>query len=278
MNQENLNYLKDNLKYMGFGDKLQEHLKTEIEKQKTEFTLKFETEVNKQPVKAELYFKKSTETEMYFFNKYDVQLKPDRASEELKQTFYINKGHGITLKESYNMLNGRAVHKELIDKQGQKYQAWVQLDFSARDKNGNYERKQFHENYGYDLKEALSYYPVKEMMKEDEKDKLIRSLEKGNAQVVTLQTPDKEVKVFIEANPQYKTINLYNSNMQNLDKEKRQELMQKPEIKELVKEEKAGKKEKLDKAEKKSLLPKKEKPNGLLEKKRTSNKKGLGIS
>ncbi len=183
------------------------------------------------------------------------------------------------MKEAYNLLNGRAVHKELIDKQDQKYQAWIQLDFNSKDKNGNYERKQFHENYGYDLREALSYYPIKEMIREEEKEKLMRSLEKGNVQMVSLETPDKDIKVFIEANPQYKTLNLYNSKMQNLDQEQRQELMQKPGLKEQGKEQAKDqtqeKDQKQDKSEKKSLLPKKEKSNGLLEKKRTSSKKGL---
>jgi len=49
---------------------------------------------------------------------------------------------------------------------------------------------------------------------------------------VTMQVSGKDERVFIEANPQYKTINLYNSKFQRLDQEQRQELMNKPELKE----------------------------------------------
>lgn len=232
MNEQNLSYLKDNLKYHGFGESMNSELENQLKKEAGEFSLVYKTEVNKRNLEATLHFKKSDTTDMYFFNKYDVKANVERNKDTLAQTFYLNKGQGVTLKEAYNLLNGRAVHKELTDKQDQKYQAWIQLDFNAKDKNGNYERKQFHQNYGYDLAEALSYYPIKEMMKETEKEKLLRSLEKGNVQMVTLETPDKDVKVFIEANPQYKSINLYNSKMQNLTQEQRQEMMKRVDVKE----------------------------------------------
>ena len=133
---------------------------------------------------------------MYFFNKYDTRKKNDK-DETMAETFYLNNSSGVTLKEAYNLLNGRAVHKELTSKKDQKYKAWIQLDFSAKDKNGNYECKQYHENYGYNVKEALSYYPIKEMQKEDDLKTLVRSLEKGNVKMVTLETPGKNIKVFI---------------------------------------------------------------------------------
>jgi hypothetical protein len=52
---------------------------------------------------------------MYFFNKYDASLQ----AKDMAQTFYINKGSGITAKEAYNLMEGRAVHKELENKEGE---------------------------------------------------------------------------------------------------------------------------------------------------------------
>ena len=231
MIEKNLDYLKSNVRNHGFGETLGPALEEQLHKGAAEFTLAYKAEVNKRELEATLHFKKSDTTEMYFFNKYDTRLNNEK-NEMVAQTFYINKGWGITLKEAYNLLNGRAVHKELTDKNDQKYQAWVQLDFNAKDKNGNYERKQYHQNYGYDLKEALSFYPVKEMVKEDTMKDLIRSLEKGNVQLVTLEIAGTDKKVFIEANPQYKNVNIYDNKMQRLAQEQRQELMVKPEMKE----------------------------------------------
>ena len=206
MNENNLKYIQDNMRYHGFGESLNPELESQIKKGAADFTMAYKTEVNKKEIDATLHFRKSDNSDMYFFNKYDVRTQAERKDEMMSQTFYINNGSGVTLKEAYNLLNGRAVHKTLTDKEQQKYQAWVQLDFGAKDKHGNYERKQYHQNYGYDLKETLSYYPIKEMANAEDVKTLMKSLEKGNVQMVTIEGAGK---VFIEANPQYKTINLY---------------------------------------------------------------------
>ena len=219
MNEKNLSYLEGNLLYAGFGDQLNEQLKAEVAKQQPEFTLKLETEVSKQPVKAELYFKKSDETDMYFFNKYDVRMKAGKDQEDMAQTFYINKGHGVTLKEAYNLLNGRAVYKELENKAGEKYNAWVKLDFSEKDTQGNFKREQFHDNYGYNVVDALSKYPIKELLDEKQKEDLVASLEKGNAQIVTFEKNGTAEKLFVEANPQFKSVNVYDIKMHRIEKQ-----------------------------------------------------------
>ena len=53
---------------------------------------------------------------------------------KMEQTFYLNKGKGVTAKEAYNLLEGRAVHKELTTKAGEPYKAWIQLDFENKGK------------------------------------------------------------------------------------------------------------------------------------------------
>jgi hypothetical protein len=36
------------------------------------------------------------------------------------------------------LLDGRAVQKDLVTKEGQPYKAWVQLDFNTKDKNNTF--------------------------------------------------------------------------------------------------------------------------------------------
>ncbi len=132
MNEQNLQYLKDNIKYLGFGEKLFPELQSNMEQGFPEFQLKTQTEFNKDKIGAELYFKKSETNDMYFLNRYDATLEKSNG-EKLSQPFYLNKGNGVTIKEAYNLLHGRAVNKDLVNKEGQKYNAWVQLDL--KDKN-----------------------------------------------------------------------------------------------------------------------------------------------
>lgn len=288
MNEENVKYLKDNLKYMGFGDKLNETMEKNIREQKPEFAIKMQSEINKQPVEAELHFKKSDSTDMYFFNRYDVKLKNNEGhSKDLQQTFYINKGQGVTLKESFNLLNGRAVHKNLIDKEGEKYKAWIQLDLNVKDDKGNFKRQQYHENYGYNLNEVLAKYPVKEILDAKQKEELINSLQKGNVQMVTFVKEGKSEKMYIEADPRYKDINLYNPQMKLLTREEKEKYQSVtiPGANRAVKEEQGTDKKKdltQDTKSEKQVAGKdktvKQNDKSLLPKKRESNKKGMGIS
>ncbi|HNP25090.1 MAG TPA: hypothetical protein PKL37_23640, partial [Panacibacter sp.] len=194
MNDKNFEYLKDNIKYLGFGEKLYTELENNMKQGKPEFQLKIETEFNKDKIGAVLHFTKSDKSDMYFFNRYDATLEKAN-KEQLSQTIYLNKGQGITMKETYNLLNGRAVNTDLTNKAGEKYNAWIQLDLEKKNEQGNYETKQFHQNYGYDMVASLQKYPVKELLDEKEKERLVSSLQRGNLQVVTFQLNGSDQKM-----------------------------------------------------------------------------------
>ena len=214
MNTQNLDYLKDNLKYLGFGEKLYPELEKNIQQGSPEFSLKLQNEYNKDKMEAQLHFRRSEQSDMYFFNRYDAKIATN--SDAHSQTFYLNKGYGVTLKEAYNLLSGRSINKDLTNKEGQLYNAWVQLDFKQSDEKGNFKMKQYHQNYGYDLEKVLNNHPIKELNNEQDKTRLMESLNKGNRQSVTFIDNGSEQKHYIEANPQFKSVNVYDANMQRV--------------------------------------------------------------
>jgi len=218
MNVKNLEFLKEGLKYLGFGEKMNTDLENKIKEQPAEFKLSMVGEFNKgdtkEKVNYSLDFRKSDQTDMYFFNRYQATLKNDDPSKDVTQTFYITKNSGITAKEAYNLLSGRAVNKDLTNKEGQPYNAWLQLDFQEKDKNDNFKVKQYHAGYGYDLDMVMAKYPIKEQLNAEEKTKLMKSLEKGNLTPVTFAREGGEDKMYIAANPQYKNLDLYNVKME----------------------------------------------------------------
>ncbi len=211
MNEVNYEYLKEQLKNTGFGDTLHTELANKIKGATPEFQLSLNKVFGKDTVTATLDFKKGADSDMYFFNRYQLSLVNDKQEVGAKQMFYINKGSSITLKEGYNLLAGRAVHKTLTSKENEKYGAWVQLDFKNTTQNGNYEMKQFHQNYGYDLEKMLAQYPIKELADEQSKKQLLSSLERGNLQAAVFGVAGKQEKLFISANPEYKTLTAYNT-------------------------------------------------------------------
>jgi hypothetical protein len=223
----NFDYLKESLYYLGFGDKVNASLEGAIKEGKLDIKIvvsslfdrpdsKKDDNLTKDYVNYELTFKKGTETDNYFFNSYSAKLVTPQAEERI-QNFYIDKGKGITAKEAYNLLSGRAVQKTLIKKDGEKYLAFLQYDIkSPKDEKGNYLFQKFHENYGFKIDKALDTYPIS-FETPEKKLELIKSLEKGNAQFVKLTTGQH---LFAVADPQYKDIKFLDNQNKNVRVEK----------------------------------------------------------
>lgn len=218
MNQENLEYLKARLFFTGFEDRLDAKLENNIRNGVSYFELPFCTEFQGGRMHYNLHFKRGDQNEMYFFNKYDAALtKPD--GRDLLQTFYLENGRGITMKEAYNLLDGRAVNKDFEKGEGKKYNAWVKLDFENKTEGGNFRMHQFHENYGYDLEKIIEKLPLKELSNESVTEALFYSLRKGNLQVVTWIDGDNTVRRFIAADPENRGLRVYDQQMKEITTE-----------------------------------------------------------
>ena len=220
MNNENLDYLKKNLLNVGFGDKVNAELEKLITAKVPEFSLTTEQTYNSKKMDYTLHFKAGEQNEMYFFNRYEASLKNEAdPTKDRTQTLYINRGHGITAKEAFNLLEGRSVEKKLYNKDNEPYTAWLKLDFKNKDEYGNHLLNRFGEGYGYDLEKTLARYPIKQLNDPQQKDDLIRSLKKGNAQQVTIEKDGQAHKYYLVAEPQYKQVNIYDSQMKSVKRE-----------------------------------------------------------
>lgn len=280
MNNENFEFLANNVKYMGFGENLKAELEQKMSEGKTEFQLHFATEFNKKPFKAILNFRKSESTDMYFFNNYRASMEKTNG-DKIEQPFYLSKGKGITAKEAFNLLDGRAVHKDMVTKEGQPYKAWLQLDFENKDKRNNFEVKQYHEAYGFDLKAAVAKFAVAELITPESEKKLMDSLQKGNVQSITIEKDGNSRSMFLEADPHFKKVTLYDANMKMVAKESLDQ--HKSAIHQgtkSVKEDTATDKKQENKQDQKPVKLKvgEKKTKSLLPKRREGAKKGLGVS
>ena len=218
MNEKNVEYLKDQLKYTGFGDAMENVLRENIARGNPEFKLDHEMKYGNDTALAALNFKRSEQTDMYFFNSYDMKIQKEGQSEELSQTFYINRDNNITAKEAYNLMEGRAVNKDLKNKEGEVYNCWIKMDFKeAADEKGNFKLNHYHQNYGYDLEASLAKHSIKELETPKYKEDLMNSLKKGNIQSVTFVIAGEERKQFVEANPHFKTVNVYDNSMKRIN-------------------------------------------------------------
>ncbi|MGN7986518.1 MULTISPECIES: hypothetical protein [Pedobacter] len=224
MNENNLEYLQNTLKYLGFGDSLNADLKESIAHGPVGFKIQSPTKEMPDPAKRYepefgdkmtyvLSFSKSKETDMYFFNSYEATLKKADTKDLISQTFYINKGKGVTAKESYNLLSGRAVNKDVVLKSGEKANLWLKLDFTEHTPEKGYAIDPYGKNYGFSLKETVETFHILNMEKLGFKDQLLKSLERGNLHEVSFMKNGKEVTGFVTANPKFKTLDFYDRDL-----------------------------------------------------------------
>jgi hypothetical protein len=121
MNKENVDFLKERMFFLGFGDKLHNELEKKISQQPEKFNLSMQGEFQKGQQKSvvdyNIDFSKSKQSDKYFANNYTATLKNEDPAKEVSQKFYLNNGSGVTAKEAFNLLEGRAVHKtNLVNK------------------------------------------------------------------------------------------------------------------------------------------------------------------
>lgn len=220
---DQVQYLKDQLKYLGFGESEQLHndLEKGIKSSKTQFELKTSSDrtLPENKVGFLLRFNK-TDSGGVFFNSYQAILENEK-NETIHQKFQVNKEHTFTAKEAINLLEGRAVKIEFKNpKTEQMEPAFVQLNFDEpKTDNGNYYFKNFYKNYGVDTVKIVEKAELV-FDRPEWKENAIKSLEKGNIVKVKFKKDDSVIEGKAVLDPQNKNLKLYDNDMNRLNTNK----------------------------------------------------------
>ncbi len=198
--------LKERLAKTGFTN-IEHQLEYHIKQGQNSFSIPLSYYVNeKDRMDHSLSFIKD-ERGLYQLEGYQAALNREQAPDgNRKQNFYLSKGEMPTAEQAYNLLNGRAVYFGSPGKEGR----WTQLDLNDKDASGDHRWKEFPANYGFDVEKVIrdmsldgSLYPVTP-------EQLVQALKNGNRPELTVDKEGSQQKIFIEANPQFKSLNIYN--------------------------------------------------------------------
>ncbi len=192
MNQTNFDFLSNDLKFLGFGEGLKGELKEAIETEYNSFEIIYRGEFDDDKVMAQLNFRRTAPEKFFFFSDYEMHL------DEKSHTFFIFKGKGVTAKEAYNLLEGRAVHKNRVAKNGQTYNEWIELDLLVKEEGG-FKVNIYPESYGFELSAAIDELQISTPTANWDRSMLIHSLEKGNLQTAFAKENGLNRRVFIQA-------------------------------------------------------------------------------
>ena len=77
----------------------------------------------------------------------------------------------------------------------------------------NYNMNQYHDpSYGFNLKEVLDKFNIKELDSPKEREKLENQLKNGDRPTITVEKNGEQVKLHVEAAPRYSQLNMFNPN------------------------------------------------------------------
>ena len=205
--EKNNQSLYDQVQRIGFRD-LSSKIEQQIKLGHEQFPIPVSYYVNeKERLDHELSFVKD-QSGQYQFEAYKTTLQNEsKPDEERSQYFKVQQGNSIDTTQAYNLLAGRSIQKE---------KSWIQLDLNDKDASGNHRIKEFHSGYGYDLEKALQQLPLKELNNKTQADKLKDDLKQGNRLPVTLIKNGNEHRFYIEANPQFKSVNIYDDHSRKI--------------------------------------------------------------
>ncbi|KIA95587.1 MULTISPECIES: hypothetical protein [unclassified Flavobacterium] len=205
--QKNYQSLHDQVQRIGFKD-LSNQIDQQIKEGQEQFTIPVSYYVNeKERLHHELSFAKD-QSGQYQFEGFKTTLQNESYPEENRsQYFKIQEENSINPTQAYNLLAGRAV---------QKGSSWIQLNLNDKDANHNHRIKEFRHDYDYNLEKSIQQLPLKELSNKTNTYKLQDALREGNRQCVTLLKNGNEHQFYIEANPQFKSVNIYDGQLKKI--------------------------------------------------------------
>ncbi|MCG2781324.1 MAG: hypothetical protein L6264_10260 [Weeksellaceae bacterium] len=216
-------YLKNQLKYLGFGEDstLHKDLEKGIKAKKQQFEIKTTSDKTLPGNKVDFILKfNKTENGGIFFNSYNGTLTNDKA-EKISHNFPVSKENTFTAKEAINLLEGRSVKIEFLNPKTEQIEpAFVKFNFEdAKTEKGNYQFQNFYKNYGVNTDQIVEKSNLI-FDKPEYKENTIKSLEKGNIVKVKFKIDDKFIDGKAVLNPQYKNLNLYDQDLNRINTNK----------------------------------------------------------
>ena len=207
--ENNLRELGDAMKKHGF-EQATDQLSQHMSQGQKNFSIPLSHYINEsEKINFNLSFSRQQDGS-YRFDQYQASLHNAKDPKQaVSQIFKTDAKDGIKAEQAENLLAGKAIMKEGFDLSGAPKPKWIQLDFNDKDPSGNHKVKEFLHSYGYNLDKAAEKLIQRQNLSVENKQNLLEGLRKGEKQPIIIKRGNVSVNLFIEANPQFKTLNIY---------------------------------------------------------------------
>lgn len=200
--------LKDQLRKSGFS-RLIGKLENNVELGMKSFRLSDAHYVSeREMMDYQLMVKKQPEGD-YVLEGYKATL-TDGQNEKKSHYFQPEDSNLISADQAHRLLSGGAILvTETVDHV--KEVKWIQLDLSDKGLNDQYRIKEFQASYGFDVEKVINGLPFIQKKYPGEIRDIISGMEQGKRMEVSFEVDDIKRTVFLSANPQMKTIDVFDA-------------------------------------------------------------------
>jgi hypothetical protein len=209
MTKEQIENLQKYLKGLGITRELlpTETLVKHIDQGQYGFTITIELPFELSNFVVRLYFFRDG-AGIYSLTRYQGTINYIDHPEKVKSMAFHMTEVSITMRQAFNLLEGRAIEAEVHFKSNNEYRVWLMLNFGETDTRGLYKFRRFRSGSIYNLEKVLELYPISELRDESLRRAIVLSLKAGNAHPVTFLIGGKSEGKLIAANPENRQLTI----------------------------------------------------------------------
>jgi len=157
------------------------------------------------PIHSTLYFERVGTTDRYLFQSFASAITLNHKKMTVRKHRFKAETKGITHREAYNLLCGRAVYKQWATHEGEKKNMWIEFNFDLPPLPTGYRIHRYSAST-FDVALALNRLPLVEHQNRSERQAIVKWLKEGTACLVSFIKPGRTEPKMIEACPRLKCI------------------------------------------------------------------------
>ncbi len=159
--------------------------------------------------RATLNFERPGGTKRVDFKDFILTVRPTGRRTPFSQAFPIKHKSDFTIREAFNLMNGRYVSKEMMQGENKTHKPWLKMDFSNVDDSLNHPITEVIPPEGFDLMKELVRFPIVNFNPNSNGRELVKDLERGDLRPVTLKLNGWLEEFSLAANPEAGGLDVY---------------------------------------------------------------------
>ncbi len=209
MTNEEKDKLERNVAFHGFSARTVAEVMMYVDGNEKKFSVPEKGKIDSIDYRATLNFNRSEKNGQVYFNDFILTLPARDGRKPFSQSFPIKYRADFTLREAFNLMNGRYVSKEMLDGEEKLSKPWVRMAFSMVNDDLNHPIVAVSAADGFNLMKELEKFPIANFNANSNGAEAVKALERGNRHPAVLELNGTSELFSFTANPETGGLDVY---------------------------------------------------------------------